>query len=114
MLRNVGQRKLSDVPNAICTGHNSGYQALNIAYLAAAARILLLGFDMRFTDGRSHWHAGHPHKTPETNYTAVYAPFFVTTVPQLIARGVDVVNCSPVSTLSCFRKESLESILSHP
>ena len=40
---------------------NSGAQAINLAYLLGARRILLLGFDMRRAAGTpSHWFGEHP------------------------------------------------------
>ena len=36
-------------------GHNSGYQALNLAVLFGVKKILLLGYDMQRTNGKEHW-----------------------------------------------------------
>lgn len=111
MLHNYENEKLSENPNGIHTGSNGGYQALNIAYLAGAKRILLLGYDMRYTGGKSHWHAGHPVKVPEQHYSGMYAKKFDTMLPQLKARGVEVINCSLGSTIRCFPFKSLEEAL---
>lgn len=55
------ERSLSDDPARICWGRNSGYQAINIALLKGARRIVLLGFDMKFApDGKKHWFGDHP------------------------------------------------------
>ena len=41
-------------------GQNSGYQAVGLAYHLKADRIILIGFDMQRTGGKSHWHGDHP------------------------------------------------------
>lgn len=104
MLHNAdsdGREGLSERPNAITTGRNSGYQAINIAVLAGAKKILLLGYDMRFKDGKSHWFGDHPVKTPEHSYKH-YAQNFKAMVPQLQKAGVSVINCTPGSLINCF------------
>ena len=45
-LKSVAQPGLSRTQGVIHQGKNSGYQALNLAYLLGAKRILLLGYDM--------------------------------------------------------------------
>lgn len=102
MLRNLGYIGVSKQPNGIFTGANSGFQAMNIAALSGARKILLLGFDMRFVAGRAHWHAEHPRKTPEASYLR-YAKRFDPAKPALEAMGVETVNCSPGSAIKCFR-----------
>ncbi len=110
MLHNSGPDGLSEKPNAICTGCNGGYQAVNIAVLAGAKRILLVGYDMRFTGGRSHSHNGHPTRQPESAY-ARYAQSFKTMLPQLKRLGVEVVNCTPGSLIACFPRAELVDAL---
>jgi hypothetical protein len=103
---------LSSDPTKVHAGLNSGYQCINIAYLAGAKRIVLLGFDMHFPGGVSHWHGGHPEKVPESNYTNLYAPQFDTMLPQLKAAGVEVWNCSPGSRLTAFPFADLKMLYS--
>lgn len=106
VLRNGGGQGLSDDPSAVNTGSNSGYQVLNIAFLSGAKKILLLGYDMRFTDGRCHWHPPHPNRTQEDAYRR-YAKRFTQTAQQINAAGIDVVNCSPGSLINTFRRGDL-------
>lgn len=107
MMLNLGITELSENPNGLHTGTNSGYQAINIAVLAGAKRILLLGYDMRFPGGKSHWHSGHPIKVPEGHYTG-YGKQFDTMKPQLARLEVDVVNCTQGSALKAFPISTLE------
>lgn len=78
---------LSDEPDVICTGGNSGYGAINLAYLKGAREIYLLGYDM---DAR------------EDEKYIYWAPRFRTMLPQLKARGVRVVNLNPDSHIDAF------------
>lgn len=108
-----GHEGLSERPNGVKTGSNGGYQAVNIATLAGAKRILLLGYDMRFSGKRSHSHNGHPAKTPEASY-ARYARRFSSMLPQLGKLGVSVINCTPGSLIQCFPFSTIEKELCAP
>ena len=86
------------------TGHNSGFQALNLAYHLGAKRVLLLGFDMQGKKGRSHFFGDYPRETglqvpsPYREFVKAFGPL----ADDLAAAGVQVVNCSPGSALECF------------
>jgi len=110
MLHNYGADGLSEQPNGLHTGSNSGYQAVNIAVLAGAGRILLAGYDMKFAGARSHWHGGHPTRMPEDAYTR-YATRFASMLPQLARLGTRVINCTPGSAITCFPFSTLEAEL---
>lgn len=88
-------------PSRLRTGGNSGYQAISVAVHADAARVLLFGFDMHGT----HWHGEHPAPLRNTHPDtfAVWLRRFDELAPMLAQRGVDVVNCTPGSALTCFR-----------
>lgn len=89
-------------------GHNGGFQATNLAMLLGAAKVLLLGFDMRVHDtdldaetgtlGATHWFGDHPNK--------VVSPYalFIRCFERAVELGlpVPVVNCTPRSALRCF------------
>ena len=110
ILRNAGSRGISTDPGAVCTGHNSGYQALNIAILAGAKTIILLGFDAREPTGKTHWFGDHP----KIEQVAAYADFrkaFSAAENAIKAAGVRVINCSPGSAIDSFEKLPLETAL---
>ena len=111
LLRNGGIWGLStEDPTVIRNGRNSGYQAINIAYFLGCSRVILLGFDMqKGPDGVTHWHGDHPNRG-EVQYRSCAAAFR-TLVGPLAAAGVDVVNCSRVSAIDCFRRAPLEAEL---
>ncbi len=98
-------------PDGVYTGSNSGFQALNLAVHLGAARILLLGFDMRVVGHRTHWHDGHPRPTPHDVYKNWMIPAFEAAVKDLQALGVEVINCTPGSALQCFPVLPLDEVL---
>lgn len=108
-LRNAGDTGLTRDQNALRTGHNSGYQAINLAVHLGAARIVLLGYDMQATKKGQHFFGKHPDNSQP--------PFpkcledFATLVEPLAASGVAIVNCTPCSALRCFPMAILEDVL---
>lgn len=77
---------------------NSGAHALNIAMLAGARDIALVGFDMC----GEHWHPDHngilnPTDRNLTKWAERFTP----------VEGVRIVNCSPVSRIKCYPVQSL-------
>jgi hypothetical protein len=104
---------LSLNPREIVTGHHGGFQALNIAILAGATRILLLGFDGKAgANGRTHWHSGHGRAVPDAAYQE-YRKSFSAAETAIIEAGVTVINCSPGSEINSFPKIALEDALAH-
>lgn len=102
---------LSMDPEALVTGRNSGFQALNLAVLAGATRIMLIGFDGKpAADGRDHFHGGHPRPTPSAAYP-FYRQAMSAAENALAAAGVEVVNCTPGSAIDSFRRATLEDAL---
>lgn len=110
LMHNYGYEGLSDRPNGLHTGSNSGYQAINIAYLAGAKRIILAGYDLRFPGGRSHAHDGHRVAVGEDRYHQ-YARTYATMLPQLAKAGVEVVQTTLDSAVRCFPMRSLDEAL---
>jgi hypothetical protein len=78
---------LSDDPGMLNTGGNSGYAAINLAVLKGAREIHLVGYDMHPSDGDKF---------------AQWAPRFRTMLPQLQARGIQVLNHNPSSSIDAF------------
>ena len=114
ILRNANSRGqsfgLSLDPRQIVTGSNSGYQALNIAVLAGAKTIILIGFDAREPTGKTHWFGDHPKREPIAAY-AQYRKAFSLGERAILAAGVKVVNCSPGSAIDSFPKMDLADAL---
>ena len=100
-------------PGVIGSGGNSGFQALNLAVQFGAARILLIGFDMSDANG-THWYGpaeGKGRSNPgEWNFRRWRAAFG-TASGQLKLAGVQVLNVSEQSALTCFPKLPLDQAL---
>lgn len=104
-------RILTAEPGVIGSGRNSGFQALNLAIQFGAARILLIGFDMSDKHG-VHWYGrsqGDGRSQPaEWNFREWRKAFHVAAC-QMPGLGVQVLNASPLTTLTCFPIVSVET-----
>tara|TARA_R100000655_G_scaffold26167_3_gene53930 strand:- start:885 stop:1700 length:816 start_codon:yes stop_codon:yes gene_type:complete len=104
-LRNTGKTGLEYDPTGLRHGNNSGYAAINLAFHLGVKRIILLGFDMGNTGGKSHFHEGYPvKKTQDKTYEMTMAPCFLSLVEPLKRKKVEVINANPNSKLNCFPK----------
>ncbi len=102
---------LSLDPRALVTGRNSGFQSLNLAALAGAKTIILLGFDGKpDTNGKTHFFGDHPRPTPVAAYP-LYRQAMSAAENALIDAGVTVVNCSPGSAIDTFMKADLGEVI---
>lgn len=82
-------------------GGSSAYMAVNLAYLMGAARICLLGFDMQYTDGKSHWHGDHKKTgNPPKHELAKWAERFTPLYKDLESVGVPMINCTRQTALT--------------
>ena len=103
-------RGLSDDPTMLCHGSNSGYQAVNLAYLLGASRIVLLGYDFQLgPHGEHHWHGAHPNNV--TPPVGMFLDKFPSIVEPLRERGIDLVNCSAETALTCVPRRPLREVL---
>jgi hypothetical protein len=103
---------LSLDPEYLVTGHNSGYQAINLAVLAGVKKIILLGYDAREPESGkpSHWFGNHPRIEPQSVF-ALYRQACKAAAPALKAAGIRVINCSPGSAIDAFERMELNLAL---
>ena len=98
----------STTPNAIHFGSNSGFQALNLCYLWGVSKMILVGYNMQRVGSKTHFFTG---RDPSLKIESPYGSF----VKQydLIQKNIKdiIVNCTPDSALTCFRKNTLENEL---
>lgn len=113
-VHNMGAVGFCPDPRGVYTGKNSGYQCIHVAAHAQAARVLLLGYDMRIVEGRTHWHAGHGRPLGPKVYSQIMLPHFEALRAPLEARGVEVINCTPGSALDVWPRGRIEDCLEHP
>lgn len=91
-------------------GGNSGYQAINLAYLMGAEKIYLLGYDMQKTGGKSHWHGDHPRGLTANQPVWDWVKRFPALASDLHNEGVQVINLTRETALACFEKGDIECI----
>ena len=85
---------------------NSGAGAVALAIKRGAQRVILLGYDMQYTGGKRHWHGDHPAKLGNAGKVADWPAQF-----EQLRRdhpGIEIINCSRETALTCFPRQSLE------
>lgn len=97
---------LDERPGYLSTGGNSGYAALCLAVKLGAARVRLYGYDMGPRSGRMRRHE-YPANLNSRPRFVHWIPRFNLLAPYLKARGVEVINCTPGSALTCFPFQQL-------
>ncbi len=93
-------------------GGNSGFHALNLAVQFGARRIVLVGYDMTVRNGL-HWHGAHPRgmNNPTETNTRRWARVLDDQAERIASLGVEVLNASPVSALTAYRRVKLEDVI---
>lgn len=100
---------LNTKPGQINTNANSGFSALNLAYLFGARRFLLAGFDMQLgPDGEKHWHDDHPRPLVQDLNLVGWINRSARLAHDLREQGCEVINCSRETALKCWPRGDLE------
>jgi hypothetical protein len=112
---------LSTQIGVVHTGSNSGYAAVNLAYLFGAKRIVLVGYDYQRTYGQDHWHGMHVNtlgKLPvgkmvsgDLEEMPDWIARFRTLAFDLQERGVRMMNASLETAIDCVERLDLEEAL---
>lgn len=93
-------------------GGNSGAGALALAAHLGATRIIMLGYDCKYAaDGKRHWHGNHPKGLGNAVSMPQWMPQFESMARQLA--GVNVINVTRDTALTCWPRGSLEEALGH-
>lgn len=108
-LISLDKKGLSTDQGVIHRGKNSGYQAVNLAYLLGATRIILLGFDMCLDGDKRHWFGEHPNGLNMASNYHHFAECFATIKPE--EYGIEIMNCSRRTALTCFPCYDLDECL---
>ena len=99
------QPGLSSDPSRIHQGGNGGYQAINLAVLLGAAKIILLGYDLH----GGHWHGAHAGlNNPTPGNFQRWIPAYRT-----IQSTIPIINCTAGSALDAFPFMTLEAAFEH-
>lgn len=114
VVENAGPDYVGDEGLRIGGWKNSGAQAVHLAARLFATRILLLGFDYSGSresgDGtRDHWFGRYEHPRLDVNSdVAEIKRLFRVLTDHLTAKGVEIVNCSPGSTVDWLPTSTIE------
>lgn len=91
---------------------NSGAGAMMLAFYAGARRVIMLGYDCQHTGGAKHWHGDHPPKLGNANRPEMWERGFAKVAHDL--EGIEVINASRTTALTCFPQMDLEDALCIP
>lgn len=91
---------------AIAYGGNSGFQALNLAYVMGFRDAVLLGFDMG-QNGPSHCHGEHPPACDNPRPYRIWIEHFNRAAPQIAAAGMTVINATRGGALDMFPRADM-------
>lgn len=113
-------------PFVLHSGSNGGYQLLGLArhFLMRdpdpQKRIILVGYDMQHTGGRRHCHEDYPSRIVvegkslsfgNSNSVRSWAKNFPALAADLAAEGIEAINCTTHTALTCFRRGDLREVL---
>lgn len=104
---NVG---FSRDPARVHYGNNSGFQAVNLAILWGADPIILVGFDMRSVDGKTHFFGEHKAPLRPPAHFAGWIRNF-TKAAEMLGERPRILNATPGSALKCFPMVDLADVL---
>lgn len=112
IIRRIKGVGISDNPQEVFFGDNSGFAALNWLIASGFKRIALVGFDMK----GGWWHAGYNYKRKIPTFVQYnsWISAFDAVAQEIGKRGIDVVNTNPDSALRCFRFGKLEDQWTQP
>lgn len=92
-----------DLMNGIYSGYTISYFALQLAVYMGFKEIYFLGLDLVNTPSETHFFG---HDFNSANHDTTEFPkmrnSFEKIAPELKAKGINVYNCSPISSLKCF------------
>ena len=100
---------LSD--DRIHAGGNGGYQAVQLAALFGASKVILLGYDLQRSGGKSHWHGDHPKPLADPQALSDWARRLDRLFIRLAERGVELINASRETALRRIPRRSISEAL---
>jgi len=103
--RTKDHEHLTAYPNHV-GGYDSGTSAIHLAYLFGATEIVLLGYDMR----GGHF-CPHPMQHPPADHFTRHMSVLPALAADAKAKGIRIVNCSPISAVTCFERQPVEAFL---
>ncbi len=110
ILRRFGDGLIT-IPGAIAWNGNTGASAINLAVNLGAKRIVLIGFDMAFKDGKSNWHEPLKKEPDPDCYEKRFMPNMNSMIKPLKQLNIEVLNATPGSKLDIFPMVKLEDVV---
>jgi len=89
-------------------GANSGFQQLNIAYHYGIRKFLLVGYNMGVVNKQRHFFGDHPGKMRKDSPYDLFISMYNTIQPEI---NTMIINCTPDSALTCFKRMDLKEAL---
>lgn len=114
VLRLGGHSGLELAPDGLRSGKNSGAAAINLAMHLGASRIILLGYAMSLVNGRRHFFDESSAPPRQHSSYSMFCQMFERMVTPLESAGVEVINCTEPTALTCFRRAALRDVLPAP
>jgi hypothetical protein len=105
---------ISSHPTTVCWNSNSGAAAISVAANAGAARIILLGFDMKLSDdGCQWWHTIYTGgaKARKKQPFERHLRGFDAIARDAKRRKIEIINASPKSAIKQFRRVNVKDIV---
>src|SRR5262245_11257470 len=104
---------LMDEWGEVGTGQNSGFQVINWLAQLAVKGIMLLGFDFCAINDKLHWHGRHADRlnNPTQAMFVAWKIWMENAAPKLRALGIEVINTSMFSAISCFPRVEVAATL---
>tara|TARA_R100000734_G_C3316182_1_gene108574 strand:+ start:1612 stop:2310 length:699 start_codon:yes stop_codon:yes gene_type:complete len=131
-IASIEKQGLSLDPSLVHINNGSGPMAINFATLYGFKKLLLLGHDMKFAkdyDGRNkipgstprHYFGEYPKSMQHFPRSAQSVDKngdiigliknYVAMIPDLDSQGVEVINCTPDTSLKCFKQATIQEAL---
>jgi hypothetical protein len=107
--RTKDHTRLCDLSDHVC-GYDCGTSAINVAYHFGATEIVLIGMDMR-GDRWCNGEFAHPMPHIPADHHARHSSVLPDIAADARRRGLRIVNCSPISAVTCFERQPLEAFL---
>ena len=99
---------LFNIVPPMCYGKNSGFQAVNLAFLHGHRDIWLLGYDMGHEPGSpKHFFGEHPQKINRMSQYPAWVEHFRKAAPIMAENGLKITNMSRQTALECFERATL-------
>jgi hypothetical protein len=109
-LGRAGKVQLLNPPAVRIANLSAGHHAVDVALWLGAKTIVLLGFDCRLVDGRSHNHDDYGNHNARL-YTDVVLPAWADYPERASRRRATILNATPGSAIEVFPKSDLTKIL---